>query len=353
MQGFKKKRKFPIYSIFIAIFIGALASCILWYNVQLSPLDNNATELINVEVIKGSSPTQIADNLQAKSVIRSSTAFQLYARLSNNQDTLKAGVYSFSPAESTQEIIKHLVKGTVDTFNITFYPGATLVDNTDTDASKKQDITSVLKRAGYSDAEISAALSATYDSPLFTDKPAGADLEGYIFGETYNFNKGATVSDILKQAFSEFYSKVEQNGLIARFASHGLNLYQGITLASIIQREVSDPANQKQAAQVFYKRMEMGMALGSDVTYQYIADKSGVQRDVNLDSPYNTRRYVGLPPGPISTPGLSALLAVADPAEGDYLYFLSGDDEVMYFATTNEQHESNIANHCAVKCATP
>ena len=92
------------------------------------------------------------------------------------------------------------------------------------------------------------------------------------------------------------------------------------------------------------------MPLGSDVTYQYIADKTGVTRDPNLDSPYNTRRYAGLPPGPIATPGLSALQAVAEPEDSDYLYFLSGDDHVTYYGRTLKEHEANIANHCKVKC---
>ena len=94
------------------------------------------------------------------------------------------------------------------------------------------------------------------------------------------------------------------------------------------------------------------MPLGSDVTYQYIADKTGVARDPNLDSPYNTRRYAGLPPGPIATPGLGSLRAVATPAVGDYLYFLSGDDNVTYYSHTLAEHEANISAHCKIKCST-
>jgi UPF0755 protein len=99
--------------------------------------------------------------------------------------------------------------------------------------------------------------------------------------------------------------------------------------------------------------MSQGIQLGSDVTYQYIADKTGIPRDPGIDSPYNTRRFIGLPPGPISSPGLSALKAVGSPASSDYLYFLSGDDDVTYFAKTEAEHEANISAHCKVKCATP
>ena len=90
--------------------------------------------------------------------------------------------------------------------------------------------------------------------------------------------------------------------------------------------------------------------LGSDVTYQYITDKLGVPRDINYDSPYNTRRFAGLPPGPIASPGKDALIAVGAPATSDYLFFLSGDDNVTYFARTVEEHEANIRNHCQQKC---
>jgi UPF0755 protein len=276
------------------------------------------------------------------SIIRSATAFRLYLRLSGQNNMMQAGIYRLSPAESIQQIVEHLVNGSVDKFSITFYPGGTLADSI-----------KIIKKAGYSDQEIEVALSETYDSPLFASKPSTADLEGYIYGETYNFNTGVKVEDILKTTFAEFYKKIQDNNLVSGFSAHGLNLYQAITLASIVQREASSSADQKQVAQVFYTRLSAGMVLGSDVTYQYIADKAGLVRDPNLDSPYNTRRYGGLPPGPISNPGLTALQAVADPASGDYVYFLSGDNDVTYFAHTNAEHEANIANYCQKKCATP
>jgi len=226
----------------------------------------------------------------------------------------------------------------VDTFNITFLPGATLAEN------KK-----VLLKAGYSEAEISSGFASTYDSPLFEGKPATSDLEGYIYGETYNFGTGATVQDILIGTFNEYEKVIKENDLVAKFKAKGFSLYEGITLASIVQRE-SIGGDEAQIAQVFYSRLAVPMALGSDVTYQYIADKTGVDRDINLDSPYNTRRYEGLPPGPIAVPGKASLLGVANPAPGDFLFFLSGDDDITYYAKTLQQHEANIAAHCKVKC---
>ena len=219
-------------------------------------------------------------------------------------------------------------------------PGATVAQN------KK-----VFEDLGYSTSVVDAAFAKTYTSALFDGKPASADLEGYVYGETYSFVTGTSVETILERTFSEYLSAVKENNLVSRYASHGLSLYEGITLASIVQKEASASGDDMpQIAQVFYKRLASDMPLGSDVTYQYIADKTGVKRDPSLDSPYNTRIYKGLPPGPIATPGLKALLAVASPASGDYLYFLSGDDDVTYFAKTLEEHEANIKNHCHEKC---
>lgn len=343
-----RKKWILIIAGILSLGIIAILSVLIWYLVQLSPVDAHNTDKVNVEIASASSPAMIASVLHSKGVIRDETAFLWYTRLHGVQNKLQAGDYKVSPSEGTRKIVEYLVNGSVGTFSITFYPGATLVDKVTT-PDKRIDVTTILERAGYSDKEISDALNKKYDHPLFQDKPASADLEGYVFGETYQFNSGATVEDVLTRTFDEMYKWVKQYDLINAYKQHGLTLYQGITLASIVQRE-SGGDDKGQIAQVFYSRLALNMPLGSDVTYQYIADKTGVDRDPNLDSPYNTRRYPGLPPGPIATPGLSALQAVATPAQGDYLYFLSGDDHVTYFARTLQEHQQNIANHCKVKC---
>ncbi len=339
----KNVKKLLLIIAALVIGLGVILSSIalIWYNTQLAPLGTDKQQLILVTVEKGTTPQQIGKLLESKAIIRSSAAFDIYTRLVGKRDVLQAGTYRLSPASSTPELVEHLVKGDVDEFSITFLPGATLAEHR-----------KVFLDAGFSATEVDDALKGSYDSPIFAGKPTSADLEGYIYGETYKFNSGATVGDILKRTFAEFESVINENGLVEGFASHGLNLYQGITLASVIQREASSSADRNQIAQVFYSRLASGMMLGSDVTYQYIADKLKVPRDTNLDSPYNTRRYPGLPYGPIASPGLTALLAVKSPASGDYLFFLSGDDDKTYFARTNAEHEANIRNYCTVKCST-
>jgi UPF0755 protein len=364
-SGLKIPKKPPLHKnwllitglTIVALIIICLISIFVWFQIQLSPAGNDIHEFKKITIAENSTSTQISKQLQDQKIIRSSLVFDIYVKLSNDGSKLQAGTYRLSPADSTPEIIDHFTKGSVDQYDITFYPGSTLVDNTSKPVTKKQDVTSVLRQAGYTESEISAAFRDTYNTPddqiLFTGKPAGSDLEGYIYGDTYAINDGASVHEIIQKALDKFYSVVKDNNLIASFASHKLNLFQGIILASIVQREANTTSDQRQVAQVFYSRLSVGMMLGSDVTYQYIADKMGVARDPNLDSPYNTRRFTGLPPGPIAAPGLSALQAVASPASGDYLYFLAGDNGVMYFANTQAEHDANISKYCKINCSTP
>lgn len=343
-------------SILIAIL---LAGAALWYVQALRPVDGQVTEHMRVSVADKSRAREIGQLLYDKRLIRSTLAFDIYTRLSGTRNALKAGSYNLSQSESMPEIVQHLVTGRADTMMITFYPGATLRDPTDTAASKKTDVTTILMRAGYAKEEIDAALAKQYTHPLLEGKPAEADLEGYVYGETYNFNGDATVESILLHTFDVFYQKIQERNLVEQLRQRGLTLYQGITLASIVQREVSssdanEPSqDQRQVAQVFYSRLDMDMPLGSDVTAYYGADKIGAKRTVGVDSPYNTRKYAGLTPGPIASPSIGALAATANPASGDYLFFLSGDDDVTYFARTDEEHQANINKHCHVKCAIP
>lgn len=336
----RKKLLIWLISAVLGLMIAAAGALFFWYTSQLAPVNAADVDKKLVSIESGATPDQIAALLEDEKVIRSATAFLWYARVQGLQNTLQAGAYRLSPSESTPQIVEHISGGKVDTFNITFIPGATVADNRE-----------VFISAGYSEEEIRAAFSKTYDSPLFQGKPAEADLEGYIYGETYNVSSTASVEDILNLTFDEFYSVVQENNLVERYQAQGLSLFQGITLASIVQREASSTVNDMaQISQVFHRRLSIGMPLGSDPTYQYAADKLGVARSTTLDSPYNTRIHAGLPPGPIAAPGEDALIAVASPAAGDYLYFLSGDDDVTYFSRTFEEHEQNIVNHCQKKC---
>ena len=149
------------------------------------------------------------------------------------------------------------------------------------------------------------------------------------------------------------YADIQANNLEQAYAARGMTLYQGITFASIVQSEVSNKADMPLVSQVFHKRLDEGIVLGSDVTFIYGARKLGVAPTVNLDSPYNTRVRQGLTPTPVSNPGLDALLAGANPSDTDYLYFVAGDDGKTYFSRTNEEHEALTRQHCMQNCILP
>lgn len=337
--GFKKVI-LVVVGLALAAGLMALAVVYNWYTQQLTPVSADTSKHVRVDIKQGTAPTAIASTLQEKGVIRNQTAFMWYTKLSGTQNKLKAGVYNLQPSLSTQSIVDKLVEGKQDTFKVTFLPGDTL-------ASARK---TLIGLGIYSEAEVDAALAKNYDYDLFATKLAGTDLEGYFYGETMEFTASDSVEQVLMGFFGLFDKFVKDNDLVAKFKQQGLTLYQGITLASIVQREVNVPDDQKAVARVFLNRLAKNMTLGSDVTYQYAADKLGVPRTPDLDSPYNTRKFAGLPPGPIATPGNGALLAVANPASNDYLFFLSGDDDKTYFGKTDAEHEKNIVNHCKEKC---
>ena len=219
------------------------------------------------------------------------------------------------------------------------------------------DIKKKLAALGYAEEEIDDAFSANYDFDFLKGRPAGATLEGYLYGETYEFYKDSSVKDILKKYLSGMGEAIISNNLEEKYADRGLSLHEGITLASVVQKEANTP-DQPTVAQVFLTRLDNGIMLGSDVTVSYALDVVDPDRSeytdnqsaLTIDSCYNTRLYAGLPCGPISNPGLSALLAVAEPSDSSYLYFLTGDDGVMYYSYTEEEHVQNIYEHCQTLC---
>lgn len=363
----RRRRRILVWVIVVVSLALALGGVYLWFNYNLQPVDVNNTTASRFEIKDGSTFEEISSQLEKRKLIRSALAFDVYARIQGKRGSLKASTCSLRSSMSARDVLNKLNQGCRDFVSIMFYPGATIEKPLYKPAGatidqEKMHIKYVLKSAGFSDQDITTALKKQYDMPLFAGKPAGATLEGYIFGETYYIDKSATAEDVLKEAFSHMYNVVQKNDLVEKYRQKGLNLYQGITLASIVQRELNcegkPTAERKQRcyeyqrtiAQVFLKRLKENIVLGSDVTFIYAGDMMKVNPSVDLDSPYNTRKYPGLPPGPIASPGELALKAVANPSETDYLYFIAGDDGLIYFAKDEAGHQKNIREHCQVMC---
>ena len=255
-------------------------------------------------------------------------------------------VKDYRAKQRAEEYARQEAAMQAEVFDFTILPGETIYD-----------IKAKFIELGYSSKEVEEAFNADYDFAFLKGRPAGATLEGYLYGETHEFNKGVPVKDVLEKFLEGMGEVIKENNLEARYSAQGLTLFEGITLASIVQKEAHGD-DQPTVAQVFYSRMNYGMLLGSDVTVAYALDTVDPNRvtytdntsALTVDSCYNTRLYAGLPCGPISNPGLSALLAAAQPSDTAYLYFLTGDDGLMYYSYTEEEHNQNIYSHCQNLC---
>lgn len=337
----KKSRKWLFIAVplvVVALLVTAAAAAWGWYSEALTAKSNDETP-VSLEVETGASIEQVGQELEEKGVIKSSLAFSIYMKLSD-KNVIKTGSYLFAPNQSVQEIVNWLNEGRVSTRRVTILPGQTL-----------KQIRETLVKDGFTQEAVEAAFAKTYNHAVLEGKPASATLEGYMYPETYFVTLNSSPEELITRSLDEFKRVIDENGLKEKLSAQGFNLYEGITLASIIAKEVTNADDQKQVSQVFQTRLERGMMLGSDVTYHYAADMLGVARAVNLDSPYNTRIHTGLPPGPIGNFNLPALTAVAQPASGDYLYFVAGDDGVTHYSRTFEEHEENIQKYCQKLCS--
>lgn len=331
----RRPLKWIIMSAVLAGLIGVVAA-VGWYISALQPLtEDDMYKVVTVE--QGSGTAEIATELQNAHVIKNARAFTLYARLSGI-DNLQAGTYRLSSADSVSEIATIIADGKVTTVNVLIPPGL-----------RQDEIVDILKNEGYDEADIAAALTEVRDHPVLEGYPKDQPIEGYLYPNTYQIEPTTSAEQLLRAMLDEFEAVLTPK-LLAGIESQALTLRQAITIASIVQKEVPEPDVQKQVAQVFISRYKQGIALGADPTYKYAAARFGTINNPSSPSPYNTRRFTGLTPTPIANFNLSALEAVADPANTDYLYFVSGDDGKTYFSRTLEEHEANTAKYCIEGC---
>jgi UPF0755 protein len=340
--GLGSSRFFIITGALIAIVIvSVVATLRVWYANNLAPVSNdNKTVYFSVE--QGESKHDIALGLKSSNLIRNSGAFENYLR-SNEVDILQAGTYSLSPSMSVPKIVEKMHKGEVTKNLLTILPGKRL-----------DQIKSTFVKSGYTEAEVDSAFNtATYaDHPLVASLPAGASLEGFLYPDSFQKDSSTPAATIVRESLDEMQKHLTPD-ITSGFASKGLNVFQGVTLASIVYQEIDDPTYQPTVAQVFFTRMNQGIKLESNVTANYAADLAGVARNVGIDSPYNTYLHAGLTPGPIGNVTDSALKAVAHPSNTDYVYFIAGDDNKMHFTHTIDEHNAAIKQYCQKKCAQP
>ena len=318
-----------------------LATIVTWqfYEHNLKPVSSHAVAQ-TVTIDSGATLPQIADLLHSKGIIRNAWTFEAYVRHKGAGSYLQAGTYSLSPSQSVQDIVGQLTHGKVTTELVTILPGQTI-----------EQIRQSLLNDGFAKDDVDTALNpATYENnAALVDKPIGNSLEGYLYPDSFQRDSTTKATTIVQESIAEMQQHLTP-GLRAAFAKQGLSTYQGIVLASIVEKEVSKASDRPQVAQVFLLRMSQGMQLGSDVTAMYGSELAGQGKSLTADTPYNTLIHTGLPPTPISNVDDSALQAVAHPAGTDWLYFVAGDDGTTHFAHTLQEHEANTAQYCHKLC---
>lgn len=328
------KRWWPILGLVI---IGLLLTAGYFvYRLNLRPVNRSLPTPVAISIDKGARVPTIAKQLEANGVVRSRWAFQVYVTIHGLRRKIEAGYYELSPADSTATNAKIIARGIVVNKAFLVPEGAT-----------EQKIEANAAVTWLRGAELPAAMSDSYPNAFLTTRPAGSTLEGYLFPDTYEIAPTTTPHELIQAMLNNFGAKVTPQ-IIAGFAKQGLSLHQGLTLASVVQSEVSKPADQPTVAQIFLKRLSIGMMLESDVTANYGATQLGITSYTDISSirsPYNTYLHTGLPPGPICNPGITAIEAVANPSTTSYLYFIADKQGNTHYATTLAEHQANVAKY--------
>jgi UPF0755 protein len=312
---------------FLAFLLLAAALWLAW--ALLLPLAPPQTQVLLFPA--GSSSRSIADQLQNAGVVRSRLAFQLlhYAQPTRR---LKAGEYRFQRAAGGLQVFDRIARGDAVIRTVVVPEGYNMFE-----------IAAAIEGAGLGSKQDFLA-EATHDTALVhAIDPRARSLEGYLFPDTYQFSRIMTMHDMAAIMVHRFQKESQALGL-------GTDTHRLVTLASIVEKETADPAERPEIAGVYDNRLAKNMALAADPTVVYAAMLKGdyrgtiYQSDLQSDSPYNTYKFAGLPPGPIANPGAASLRAAMQPTQTDYLFFVAAGDGSgrHHFSTTFEQHERNV-----------
>jgi len=318
-------RKFLILVLIVVI------GCAAWlYWAVWQPANPGQQKF--VLLYPGWSVRHIAQTLQHDGIIRSAPAF-LAVHYALGKGSLKAGEYKFEAAATALEVRDRLLRGDVVARTVVIPEGYTLYD-----------IAAVVEQAGLGKAEDFIAVANRDVSLLGGLDSQATSLEGYLFPDTYQFTRIDTPHDIAAAMVHRFRQTAQKIGLLGR-----PDIHRVVTMASIVEKETGAPEERALVASVYYNRLERNMLLGADPTVIYAALLAGryrgtiYQSDLQYDSPYNTYKFSGLPPGPIANPGAASLQAALHPSESEFLYFVSDDAGHHRFSRTAAEHESNVA----------
>lgn len=345
-----KKRIFKIITILLAIFLIAVGTASLIYLNFLKPVDRKDSSLIEFTIPYKTTSSEVLDSLETKGLIKSSTFAKLYLKL-HSITNIQAGTYELSKDMDLKTILNKFSTGKVldEEVTVTFIEGKRL----------SYYVNLISKNFPYSEAEINNLLNdKDFLQELIskywfiTDKILNKDiyypLEGYIFPDTYNFKKDASIKEIILTLIDGLNTKLAPYK--ETILNSGYTPHEILTLASIVELEGVDDTSRSKVASVFYNRLKSGWTLGSDVT-TYYAVKKDFSSELTLDeynkcNPYNTRSTCvkGLPVGPICASGLESLKATINPDTTDYYYFVADKNKNTYYAKTDSEFNAIIVD---------
>lgn len=288
-------------------------------------------EPVQVEIPAGSGTGDIAEILADAGVIENSAMFRLRARLDDIDGKLRSGVYELTTGMEYDAVVEKLLAGPPVKYVTVTIPEGWRVD---------QIADRIEEKTGIPAAEINAL--AAQASTFVPGHPYLAEaynnsLEGYLFPKTYRVVEGSTATDVIELMLDQFDTELA-NVDLAYPTSRGMSLNQVVTLASMVEREARLDEERPLVSSVIYNRLDKGMRLEIDATIEYVIKENRprlLNKDLEIDSPYNTYKNAGLPPGPIAAPGLASLQAAAAPAETNYIYYvLTSEDGSHTFTET-------------------
>jgi len=318
------------------VFLGVLAGAFWYGGFLLSPMDRRPTaKPIRVEIPVGANAAGIGRRLRQAGLIRSSLAFQAMARVLGETSEMKAGLYELSPNLGVVELIQRLVAGQALAHWVVIPEGLTLRQIAERLSERRLVTVEQFLRAARRPPK-----EYGLDLPI-----ARRSVDGYLMPDTYQFPRQTTAREIIERMVRNWREKAYLPNE-RQFAAAGLSVDRIVVLASLIEREAQVPEDRPLISSVIWNRLRIKKKLEIDATVLYALGRHKDRvlfKDLKVDSPYNTYRHRGLPPGPICNPGKACIDAALRPAKTGYLYYVARPDGSHVFAETGEEHNANVA----------
>lgn len=328
-------RAFLIFAVFVVAvfsFLGAF----YWKALLLPAEQGNDNEEVIVVIPENASCATISKMLYQNGLVRGPDVVTIYAKLKNVEQKLKPGRYVFSRGQSVPQMVGVLVSGSQDRIIITVPEGYTL--------SQLEDL---LVKKGLMNRERFKALVSDkerFKNQFLKNIPEGGSLEGYLFPDTYHIGSGTTEEEIIGMMLDRFEAEIKSLDYERWSLENNLTLHDAVTIGSMIEGEAAVNHERPVIASVIFNRLRLGMPLQIDATVKYALGGQPQKiyyKDLEVDSPYNTYRISGLPPGPINSPGRASLQSVVKPENTDYLYYVAKPDGTHAFSSSLDEHNNN------------